>query len=265
MSIDASILLGLIQGVTEFLPVSSSGHLIISRTLFGFSGEFGLAVDAVLHFATALAVLAYFRVDFFELAFAAVGWAKGIRPDERQRILLLSLVIGTIPAAFAGVYLETIIGTLFRNPALVAYALIIGSLVFLAAEWFARQREALSVWKGLGIGIFQTLALIPGMSRSGMAISGGLLFGLPREAATRFAFMLGLPLLLGAGFKKLLDLGTAGAFTADFAVALAAGSITAFVFGLLAIHVLIKYLRTHTLQVFVWYRLALAAGILILL
>ncbi len=254
----SALVLGLVQGLTEFLPVSSTGHLILVRDFFGLSSENGLAFDALLHLATAAAVLVYFWRDLHKLA-------DGIkRKESSSRILFFAIVAGTIPAALAGFFLEDTMATLFRDPSLVAGGLLVGSLAFLAAERLARRNQTLNVSRGFAIGLFQALALIPGLSRSGMSISGGLLLGLTREHATRFAFLLSFPIILGAGGKKLIELLLSGTIEANLA-AVIVGTIAAFIAGLAAIHFMITYLKTHTLLPFVIYRVALAALVVLLL
>lgn len=253
----SALLLGLVQGLTEFLPVSSTGHLILARDVLGLPLEGGLTFDATLHLATALAVMLYFRKDLVQLV-------RGVFVGEpASRTLALALVLGTIPAAVIGFFLEDSMDTLFRNPVLVALALIAGSAVFYLAERLARMNMHLTVSRGVAIGFFQALALIPGLSRSGMTISGGLLLGLTREQATRFAFLLSFPIILGAGGKKLLDLWGTGALQADAGL-LALSALAAFLSGLAAIHFMIRFLRTHTLMPFIIYRVALAAVVLLL-
>jgi undecaprenyl-diphosphatase len=248
-------ILGLVQGLTEFLPVSSTGHLILAREVFGFSTDHGLAIDAVLQLATATAVAVYFFKDILNL----------LRLKDRQ--LLYALIAGTIPAVILGLLLESEMATVFRSATLVAYALIAGSLVMLAAEFFSKrieQKKETGWVAGLVVGLFQSLALIPGMSRSGMTISGGLFMGLTREAAARFGFLLSVPIILGSGAKKLLELGFDGTLNA-VGPDLLVGTAIAFASGLLAIHVLLLFVRTQPLYVFIVYRVVLAALILYLL
>lgn len=253
-------LLGIVQGLTEFLPVSSTGHLILARDFFNLATEQGLAIDAVLHLATALAVLVYFRRDILRLIVSFFGLVRGRRTEREDRILIYALLLGTVPAVLVGLLLEGAIEGAFRNPTLVAYALIAGSALFFAAERLAKQNAALSVPKGIAIGLFQALALIPGISRSGATISGGLLLGLTREQSARFAFLLSFPVILGAGTLKFVELGASG-FLSTEAEPLIAGALAAFVSGILAIHFLITFLKRHTLDIFIVYRLVLAAVI----
>lgn len=260
MGIVDGIVLGVVQGLTEFLPVSSTGHLIIARQLLGLQSEFGLGVDAVLHLATALAVAVYFRDDLLRLTRCVLLRMRGTLMPHEDRTLIAALIFGTIPAIAIGLPLEHTIETVFRSPLLVAAALVAGSALFVIAEWVGKQEATLTAKKGAIIGFFQALALVPGMSRSGSAISGGLILGLSREQAARFAFLLSFPIILGAGSKKLLDLGSAG-FISDFGLPLLVAGFVSFAAGLGAIHFLMRFLRTHTLYPFVAYRLVLAAAL----
>ncbi len=262
-------ILGLVQGLTEFLPVSSSGHLVVMHDLLALL-ENGLAVDAVLQLATVLAVVVYFWKDILNLVYTALYKLIGrsVRPEDER--LLVALIIGTVPAFIFGLLLEDIMATMFRSPYLVAYALLGGSFVMLGAEYIAAKLEknkklADATWKdGLIIGFFQALALVPGMSRSGMTISGGLFLGLSREAAARFGFLLAVPIIAGSGLKKLLELWWGGELV-SLGLPLLAGSLTAFLSGLLAIHFLLLFLRSQPLYIFIAYRVLLAGVILFFL
>ena len=258
------IILGIVQGLTGFLPISSSGHLILVREVLGLQTGLGLSFDAVLQLATSLAVLAYFRADFVRLFWASVRWLQKKTIEQKDKVLLLALIIGTIPAVTVGLLLEGYMETTFRNAELVAWALIAGSILFFLAERFAKQDESLTVKKGLWVGLFQTLSLIPGMSRSGVTISGGLFFGLKREEAARFSFMLAFPIIFGSGMKKFLELSASGSLN-EIGLSLFAGALSAFIIGVLTIHYLLKYLRNHTLGIFIVYRILLAGLILVYL
>ncbi|TAJ15950.1 undecaprenyl-diphosphatase UppP [Patescibacteria group bacterium] len=263
-------ILGLIEGVTEFLPISSSGHLIVARSLLGVTSTQGLAVDAVLQLGAILAVVVYFYKDLISLLQAGAQRIIGRIPNQEDERLLLALFVGTIPALVLGLMLESFMDTVFRNTHLVAYALIAGSVVFIFAEYASKKYaskkgvESIGLWKALLIGFFQTIALVPGMSRSGMTISGGLFLGLSREASARFGFLLSIPIITGAGLKKFIELGTGGELIA-IGLPLVVGSGVAFVSGLLAIHALLTFLRSHPLHVFTIYRVLLALSILFFL
>ncbi len=265
-TIFAHILLGAIQGLTEFLPISSSGHLILAHQLLGTIGNLDLAFDALLHFATASAIVIYFWKDIYVLICSTPVIPKKIFSQQKfscNEEVVLALIAGTIPAVILGLILEETMATLFRNPLLVAGALIFGSVVMFAAErysgWLTQFTSVAYGWRrGFVIGLFQSLALIPGMSRSGMTISAGMLFGMTRGEAARFGFLLGVPILLGAGAKQALELGIA-----EITMQMVAGTVTAFVVALLVIHLLLKFLQNNTLYVFIIYRLILAAGIVL--
>ncbi|MBU1033114.1 MAG: undecaprenyl-diphosphatase UppP [Patescibacteria group bacterium] len=265
MTIFDSLLLGIIQGLTEFLPISSSGHLILMREVLGINTQGGLTFDAILQLGTILAVFVYFRKLVLELIRDAVRYliGQGKKVKKENRMLILALIFGTIPAAALGFFLEDVMETVFRSALLVAVTLIAGSLLFVAAERLAKQKfENVSPKQGWWIGCFQLLALIPGVSRSGATISGGLLLGINRVTAARFSFLLALPIITGSGLKKLLDVYQFGIVDVS-ALHLTLGFVSAFVVGLICIHYLLKYLKNHTLYAFVWYRLALAAIVLI--
>src|SRR3989344_1489466 len=261
---DASVL-GLIQGLTEFIPVSSSGHLILAREWLGMTpGASDLGFDAVLQLATSFAVLAYFRRDIAELARWFFTKISGKPIGENQQTLWLALAFGTIPAVLAGLLLESSMETIFRSSTLVAWTLLVGAALMFVADTFGKQGKELSLKKGFIVGLFQILALVPGISRSGAPISGGVLVGLTREVAIRFSFLLSFPILFGSGLKKLLDLYQTGALSV-LGLDLFLGSLIAFASGLAAIHFLVKYLKHHNLSLFIWYRVALAAVALLIL
>lgn len=265
MSILETIVLGAVQGITEFLPISSTGHLVLVRSFFEIASTNALAFDAVLHLATVAAVMVYFRADIFNLLNATRRVLSRLPVNEKDITLVKALVIATIPAVILGLLLESYMETLFRNPLLVAGVLIAGSVLFMYAEWRyinSVQDNEMSTKKGLLIGLFQTLALIPGMSRSGSCIAGGMILGLTREEATRFSFLLALPVLGGAGSKKLLELMLSPEPVAWSLIMV--GALSAFLVGLGAIHFMITFLRKHTLWPFVWYRVILAGLVIFL-
>lgn len=254
-----SIILGLIQGITEFLPISSSGHLIIAREFLNLSLDGSLSFDVFIHLATLLAIIIAFWGDISCIVHDL--FTQGF--STRSNKLFWALVLGTIPAGVMGFFFQTEIESIFRNAHYVAYALIAGSIIFFIADRIPHEGEGgISKLKGLFVGVFQTFALIPGVSRSGITISGGLLFGLSREEAIRFAFLLGIPIFIGAGLKTLMDAG--GDFTYSDPI-IWAGFIAAFISGLATIKFLIKFLVQHSFNVFIVYRLILAGLILWLL
>jgi len=263
MTILESIILGIVQGMTEFLPVSSTGHLILTRTLFGITDGNALAFDAVLHLATAAAVIVYFFPDIWLLVQAGLRKLGKLPVNKRDETLLYSLLVATIPAVLFGLSLESLMESTFRSPLLVAAVLIAGSVLFMYAEWMYQKQprtNEINIRKGLKIGLFQTLALIPGMSRSGATISGGMLLGLSRVEAARFAFLLAVPVITGAGLKKFIEMLGSDETVAWLPVLVGAG--VSFVVGLAAIHFMLQFVRTHTLWPFIWYRIILASFVI---
>ncbi len=257
-----AIFLGAVQGLTEFIPVSSSGHLILARLISGNTFSYDLAFDAVLQLATAFAVVAYFLKYIFEL------YRKGRYGDaddkKYSRKVLAFLVVGSLPAIAAGFALEGYMDGVFRSPLVVVVGLLVGTLIMYASERFHMVRGEINAYRGFVAGVFQCLALVPGFSRSGMTISGGLFSGLPRSDAVKMSFLLSFPIIMGSGVKKLLELSLNGGL-ADIAVPMILGSITAFSVGWWVIGFLIRYLQRHTFKVFLWYRLALSVVILAIL
>lgn len=267
-----ALFLGVIQGLTEFLPVSSSAHLIVARLFLGFDEEkFGLSFDVAVHVGTLAAVLVYFRHDMARLAAAAVrvigggvsGVAVGYRTDLDVRTLWL-LGIGTIPVAIVGSVLGDAI-ELVRAPAVVALTLTLGAVAFFAVERVGRRGravESLSMRDVWWVGCAQALALIPGVSRSGATITIAMALGFGRPDAARFAFLLGVPAILGAAVKKGFELRPQG-MVPDTAILFLVGVLTSAVVGYLAIRFFIRYLAKHSLDVFAWYRMAMAGTIVL--
>lgn len=264
MPIELGALLGIIQGVTEFIPVSSSGHLIIGREIIDITSDQALAFDAVLQMATALAILAYFWQDITSFLFTGEGKIAGTNIAISWRTIGI-IALATLPAVVLGLYLEPIMETAFRSSQVTAFGLLVGSVLILAAEHIPQpSNKPLSYGRGFVVGLFQCLALWPGMSRSGSTISGGLFSSFSRETATSFSFLLGMPVLLGGGGKKLLDLTQSGALEV-LGLPLLVGSITAFASGILAMHVLMRFVKNHRLDWFAYYRIILAVLVLLVL
>ena len=265
LSLFDSTILGIIQGITEFLPISSSGHLIIARDILGITQTGGLAFDAILQLATACAVLIYFRKDIQDLVLNIFKKEK----DSQKVKLTWALIVGTIPAVIAGLYLQDYMETIFRSPMLVVGTLIVGAGVMFSADLFLKNRkidaEDLTIGKGFGVGLYQCLALVPGMSRSGMSISGGYFLGLSKEMSVRFSFLLSIPIILGSGLVKLVDIVKDPSIVSGGFMTLIFGFLSAFIFGWLAIDFLLKFLKTNSFTVFVVYRVLLAFTLLFLL
>lgn len=253
-----SIVLGLVQGMTEFLPVSSSGHLIIAREFLHMPLEGSLSFDVFLNTATLLAVIVCFWGDIKALIvdFLSEGFSS------RSRNLIFAIITGSIPAGFFGFLYGDQIEGYFRAPAMVAWALIGGSILMFAADRLSKNEGGVNPLKGFFVGFFQSLALIPGVSRSGSSISGGLLCGLSREEAIKFSFLLLIPVSFGALLKVVLDMGSAGASN-FFDLLHITAFLTAFISGLWSIRFLVRYLKTHSFTPFIIYRIVLALVILL--
>ena len=264
-----ALVMGIVQGLTEFLPISSSGHLIIVPFLFGWTDPFitSLAFSVMLHIGTLAALLVYFRADWARLVpagFAAIR-DRSFRGDPDRKLAWL-LVAATIPAAIVGFLLSDVIETAFRDIGLVALTLAVGAVIlWLADRWGARTKGVGDVTfpVALAIGAAQALALIPGISRSGISISASRVAGLDREAAARFSFLMATPITAGAALFEVRKL-VAGETGLDVSIApLVVGMVAAFVSGIIAIGFLLRYLRTRSLTVFVVYRLVLAAIVVV--
>ena len=263
-----AIILGIVQGLTEFLPISSSGHLILIPRLFGWEDQ-GLAFDVGLHVGTMLALLAYFWRDWWRMGISTLGDmgrervnVRAYRPDSR---LLLLIVLGSVPAGVVGLLFSDWIEEHVRQAWLVAVMLAVAGTVMLIADRFSermRHMHSLGVRDAVLIGLAQATALIPGVSRSGATMSMALFLHLRRDDAARFAFLLGTPAFVGAALLKLGDLsGQSGNEWGQLAVGLATSAVV----GFLVIHYLLRFLRTRTLLTFVVYRYAVAAITLVVL
>lgn len=283
MQVIQSIVLGLVQGLTEFIPVSSSAHLVIVPWLFGWDDPIfrSLGFDVALHMGTLVALVAFFWKDWVRLIgawFKSVGQLKiGDDPDRRMAWFLLA---ACVPGAIAGVLFESKIEKLFHPegspilaPSMIAMAVIIavlGALLLLADRLAKHERPMGAIgWKdALAIGFSQALAIFPGVSRSGATITAGLALGLERESAARFSFLLSAPIIAGAGLKSLYDLvrghdaGIAAAGGSPTAVVLV-GFLVAAASGFLCIKFLLSFLQKHTTKAFVFYRWALAVLIVV--
>ncbi|MDP8904277.1 MAG: undecaprenyl-diphosphatase UppP [Chloroflexota bacterium] len=266
-----AIVIGAVQGLTEFLPISSSAHLILLPRLLGWNDAFlnSPAFAVMLHLGTLAALLVHFWGDLLRYLLAGIAALRERRiGDDPDRRLALLLAASVIPAAVIGVALEGFIDRFFREQLLVICGLLVagGVLLFIAerAASHARQIEQLRLRDALTIGLAQALALFPGISRSGITIAAGLWLGLERPAAARFAFLMGTPIIAGAGLWKTRELLEPTAITFNPLV-LGAGMAAAAVAGLLAIGVLLAFLRRFSTDVFVVYRVCFAVSAAVLL
>ena len=257
-------ILGVVQGLTEFLPVSSTGHLILVERAMGIDQDrYGLSFDAALHLGTLLALLAFFGTRWLRLGQGALRTVRQRSFGDAEGRLAWLIVIGTVPAAVLGLLFESAIEDAFRSPALVASMLVGFSAVFVAAEAVSKRVRATDdlTWvDAVVVGVAQAVALVPGVSRSGATISAGLFRDMERREAATFAFLLSAPVIAGAGGKSLLDVLADfrdGRLGRDDAAFFATGCIVAAVVGYLSIAFLLRFLTTNSLRPFVWYRVGL--------
>jgi undecaprenyl-diphosphatase len=261
--------MGIVQGLTEFLPISSSGHLILVPYLLGWTDSFitSLAFSVMLHMGTLVALLVYFRKDWLVLVPAGLATIRdrSFAGDKDRRLAWL-IAITTIPAIIVAPLLNDVIETSVRTAGLVAITLLIGAAIMWLADRLGpkdRELDRLTFPRALTIGLAQALALIPGISRSGISISTGLFVGLNRESAARFSFLMATPITLAAGLYEAVKVAQGDIGSTVDIVPLVIGMIAALISGLLAIHFLLRYLRTNSLAVFVIYRIVLAAIVIV--
>jgi undecaprenyl-diphosphatase len=265
MTLLPAALLGVIQGLTEFLPVSSSAHLILARAFFGWDADrFGLAFDVACHVGTLVAVLVYFRTEIAAMvrALPRLRSLAGPSPDPDAWLAFL-IVIGTVPAVVVGLLFDDLIERHLRRPELAAFTLAVVALGFFLVERHGAKRRdqaSLGVADALVIGCAQAAALVPGVSRSGATITAAMALGMRRDESARFVFLLGVPAILGAALKEGLPLAWHGLPPGEGQLFLV-GIATSAVVGYLAVRFFIGYLSGHSLAAFAWYRLALAAAV----
>jgi undecaprenyl-diphosphatase len=266
-----AVFLGIVQGLTEFLPVSSSGHLLLGQYFLGLDQDrFGLSFDVALHLGTLVAVVAFFWRDLVRMALA---FLRSLRrrdfsdPDQKLAYLILA---STIPAALIGYLLEDLFETAVRSPWVVVFNLVLVGVLFIVGEAVGRKRREaskLTFLEALGIGLAQAAALVPGVSRSGATITLGLFFGLRREEAARFSFLMSAPIIAGAGTLQLGEVVSKGMGAYD-TLLFVVGFVSSAVVGYLAIRFFLRFVVNHSLRAFAYYRFgvaALAVALLVLL
>jgi undecaprenyl-diphosphatase len=261
VNLPAAVLLGIVQGLTEFLPVSSSAHLILARAFFGWETppEFGLAFDVALHVGTLAAIVLFFRKEVLGMAAAAPAVLRR-EPDPSAR-LVENVMIGTVPVVIVGLLFNDVIEEVLRTPAVAAIALALGAAVMLAAERLGRRtrdEHAIAWVEALAIGCAQAAALIPGVSRSGITIAVAMFLGFRRDAGARFTFLLAIPATVAAAGKEALELRHM-TLAPSAGQLIAIGILVSGVVGYLTIKYFLRFLAGNRLDVFAYYRLALAA------
>lgn len=262
MTLPAAILLGIIQGLTEFLPVSSSAHLILARFFFGWETppELGLAFDVALHIGTLAAILLFFRVELGAMA-RSLHALFSPDPGDHGRLLRL-IAVGTVPIVLVGLLFNEFIEQRLRNPGVAAAALTAGAIAMMAAERLGprtRVESSLGWADALAIGCAQAAALVPGISRSGSTIALAMFLGMRRDAAARFTFLLAIPATLAAAGKESLELRHLPVGDQTFTL-FAIGIVVSGIVGYLTIKYFLRFLGGHRLDAFAYYRLVLAAA-----
>jgi undecaprenyl-diphosphatase len=265
-----AVLLGVVQGLTEFLPVSSSGHLLLGQYFLGLDQDrFGLPFDVALHLGTLVAVVSFFWRDLLRMARA---FARSLSPGERnladpdQRLAYLILT-STVPAALIGFFLEGFFETAVRSPWVVVFNLVLIGVLFIVGEAVGaktRRADKLRFVEAVGIGLAQAAALVPGVSRSGATITLGLFLGLRREEAARFSFLMSVPIIAGAGTLQLAEVAAQGMDRSQ-ALMFAGGFVSSAVVGYLTIRFFLRFVVHHSLRAFAYYRFGLAAVVATLL
>lgn len=276
MDIIVSIIFGIVQGLTEFIPVSSSGHLLLLHALLPNALPLDdVSFDVALHVGTLLALLGFFWNEvwlYLGAWFQSMGkMMRGTKPaaltfDEQ---LSWYLIIAIIPAGLVGFFFESLISIVLRSPYIVVVMLVVIGIVFFYVEKWAKGRalhtiEQTTAKQALAIGLAQVLALVPGTSRSGITIIAGMFTGFKRADAARFSFLMSMPIVAAAGLKKGIDLASMGVTSHEFVILLA-GALSAAIVGYIAIATLLKYLSHRSLAVFGWYRIILALVMLVTL
>ena len=264
-----AIVLGIVQGLTEFLPVSSSGHLLLGQYFLGLDqNRFGLSFDVALHLGTLVAVVSYFWRDLLRMAFAFFRSfsQRDLTNDADQRMAYL-IIASTVPAALIGFLFEGFFEETVRSPWVVVFNFVLIGVLFIVGEVVGkrtRRASKLGFGEAVGIGFAQAAALVPGVSRSGATITLGLFLGLRREEAARFSFLMSVPIIAGAGSLKLgevilqgMDAAQVLLFVVGFATSAAVGYVT--------IRFLLNYLTNHSLRAFAFYRFGVAAVVAVLL
>lgn len=255
MTIFQAVILGIVQGLGEFLPISSSAHLVLIPWLFGWN-YMGLTFDVALHMGTLLAVVLYFWKDWLSLFKGALS-----RKPSTEKRLFWYLVIATIPGALIGFALEDKAATVFRSPLLIGIMLILLGIILYWADKRRQLRtlETMTLMEALLIGLSQALAIIPGVSRAGSTMTAARLLSLKREDAARFSFLMSTPIILGAGILSLRHL-----HPSDINLSFVIGICTAFIVGLLSISFLLRYLKTSNFKIFVGYRFVIGITVIII-
>lgn len=262
MTIIQALILGIVQGIAEMLPISSSAHLVLFPWLFNFPDP-GLSFDVALHIGTLAALLVYFWQDWVAVLKGLLRTLKTRKIEVFEQKLFLLLIVATIPGALAGYFFESAAETVFRSPVLIALALsVMGALLYFAdsRDKGLKKLKDTNYRNAFTYGLAQALAIVPGVSRSGVTMTTGLFLGFERESVAKFSFLMSAPIIAGAGIFQLKDLSISELSSAVFIVGFLASLVSSF----LAIKFLLGYIKNHNFKVFAYYRFILAAIIILL-
>ncbi|MCX7857019.1 MAG: undecaprenyl-diphosphate phosphatase [Deltaproteobacteria bacterium] len=255
MTLAQSIILGLLQGVTEFLPISSSAHLILIPWFFQFQGG-TLTFDVMLHFATLFATLSLYGKSLLTILREAIS---GVKRGKLKELLLTKIIVASFPACFVGYFFNDFIEKNLRGPYVCAFMLVSVAILMFVAEYKKRSKNRdINYTTALIMGTAQALALIPGTSRSGITITFGLLMGLERKRTVDFSFLISIPVILGASFYEIKHLD----FRTDNLIIYVIGMISATIAGVVSLKFLISYLKKYSLKIFAYYRIFVAILVL---
>ena len=262
MTVFQALVLGILQGLAEFLPISSSAHLALAPWVFGWP-EPGLAVDVALHVGTLVAVLVYFRDEWLKLIVAALQIVRAQRVQTPEQKRVIFLLVATIPGGLAGIFLNDDAESTFRSPALIAVALAAMGIVLWIVDRVrpaTRSLDSIRWSDAILIGIAQAAALLPGVSRSGATITAGRALALDRESAATFSFLMSMPIIAAAALFKVTHLLHSGGASVPLLVGVSASAVS----GWLAIAIVMRYVRSHSYGVFAVYRVVLGTAVLAL-
>ncbi len=259
MDILVAVILGLVQGIMEFLPISSSGHIVLVQEFSPLTEVDNLAMRAVFYLTTALAIIIYFWNDIWILLQTLMRKMGRLPVNEKDLVLLYAILAGTIPALILGLLLESVIDKYLSSVLVVAITMMLSALFLMYVEWryyLHPPQGEISIKNGFKIGLFQILSIIPGFSRLGLTLAGGMLLGLSRYEATRFSFLLAIPIILGFGVKKSLDLIVLGGEVVWLPIIV--GAVISLTVSLVVIHVFLVFMHRYTLWPFIWYSFILS-------
>lgn len=259
MDLIKAIILGIVQGLTEFLPISSSGHLVLGGQILGFQHT-GVAFEVFLHLGTLLAVLVVFRVEIYAMILAPFSYMQGKRDDETKHFLLWDgcIILSTLPAVVVGLFFKDAIEQFFDNILIVYFMLLVTAVIMILTRYLPTKDKPMNAQRSLLVGCAQACAIMPGLSRSGSTIFMGMLLGVDREKIARFSFIMSIPAILGAAILQLGDM-VGEPIPSGYILDIVAGSIASAISGYFAIKLLLDIIKKNRLQWFGYYCATISA------